>query len=86
MSAPAMKALPFPVNTTPFTESSDSAFVIDSYNPVLTPSLNGLTGGLSTVKTATLSIISYKTVPFKAILLINLVRKALYIKKERFIL
>ena len=64
-----MKALPFPVTTIPLIESSSSAFVTHSYNPVLTPSLKGFTGGLSTVNTATLSLTSYKTVPFKAFLL-----------------
>jgi hypothetical protein len=65
MSAPAMKALPFPVNTTPFTESSDSAFVMDSYNPVLTPSLNGLTGGLSTFQSNSPNKFSKKSIIHK---------------------
>ena len=86
MSAPAIKALPLPVTTTPTTLSSDSAFRRLSCKPVLTPSLSGFTGGLSTVKTATLSIISYKTVPFKAFLLNFYVVSALYIKKMHFIL
>ena len=58
ISAPAIKALPFPVSTTPTTLSSASALAIPSYSPFLTPSLNGLTGGLSTVKSATLSTTS----------------------------
>ena len=59
-----MKARPFPVRTTPTTELSASAFARPSYNPALTPSLNGFTGGLSTVNSATPSLTSYKTVPF----------------------
>ena len=68
MSAPAINALPFPVKTMPFTLESSSAFTSDSYKPFLTPSLKGLTGGLSTVSIATSSLTSYKTVPFKVFL------------------
>ena len=64
-----MKARPFPVSTRPFTDESPSALTKHSYKPALTPSLKGLTGGLSTVSIAIPSLMSYKTVPFKIMLL-----------------
>ena len=58
ISAPAINALPLPVTTTPTTSLSASALAMPSKRPFLTPSLSGFTGGLSTVKSATLSTIS----------------------------
>ena len=63
MSAPAMKPRPAPISTTAATSPSSPARATPRQMPLGTPGLMALTGGLSTVSTATGPRFSYSTSP-----------------------
>src|SRR5437667_12638676 len=60
MSAPAMNVDPAPISTMASAEASAFARATASSIPSHTAGLNALTGGLSMVMTATLSLMSYR--------------------------